>query len=338
MDLKRAKAIGKLALLFGTPLAVIFGLFSCGVYCGHQQRNTITSFEHDVLGLDVEVVAADTKAGEQKPADKPSTTSSTTPTPKPEPKPEATPEPEPKPTPEPVPAPTPTPSTDTTPPTVEPQPTVTPPSVPESKADPLEGELARLHHTPTKVRVEVLVHDDLVAQQPAWIDYVQRTVARASQIWQTQFGIELELVGVRRWADVDEDASAVELLEGIEAEPREGVDIVLGFSQRAFDDRVASQAPLADANAYNGTSAVVYATPGHHDAHLRTLLYEVARLFSARAIEAPTDPAYMSGSWMSYAPSKESDAFWIDAVNRARVLEHKMKPFAPATDEEEHEE
>ena len=97
MDLKRAKAIGKLALLFGTPLAVIFGLFSCGVYCGHQQRHSITSFEHDVLGLDVEVVAADIKPGEQKPADKPSTTSSTTPTPKPE----TTPEPQPPPTPAP---------------------------------------------------------------------------------------------------------------------------------------------------------------------------------------------------------------------------------------------
>lgn len=346
MDLKRAKAIGKLAVLFGTPLAVIFGLFSCGVYCGHQKRHAITSFEHDVLGLDVEVVPAEDKPADKGKPDadkegkpdadakeaKPTPTGDTSPKGTTETKaPEPTPSPTPQPQPAPTPAPQPTPQPDASD-------AATPPSVPEIRVDPLEGELARLHATPMKVRVEVLVHDDLVEHTPAWIDYVQRTVARASQVWQVQFGIELELVGVRRWSTAEDTFSPDQLLEDLEALRGPGADIVLGFSQRAFDDRVASQAaPIPEA--FNGTAAVVYATPGHRDAHLRTLLYEVARLFGASAIDDPKDAAYTSGSWMSYAPVAEAQTPWIDATNRARVLERKQKPFAPATaDDEEDDE
>jgi hypothetical protein len=218
--------------------------------------------------------------------------------------------------------------------------------VPATRADPLEGELARLHATPVKVRIAVVVHDDLVEHQPAWIDYVQRTVARASQIWQAQFGIELELVGVSRWSGVGEDATAGDLLGDVESRidhrvgptgPEEA-DILVGFTHRSFDSRLASQhaPPLPDgAEAWNGTAAVVYATPSHHDAHLRTLLFELGRLYGARPIEGPSDAAYLSGSWMSYAPTAETRPPSIDATNRARVLERKQKPFAPAASAEE---
>ena len=61
-------------------------------------------------------------------------------------------------------------------------------------------------------------------------------------------------------------------------------------------------------------------------------------MFGAKAIESPGDAAYMSGSWMSYAPVQESQSPWIDPTNRARVLERKQKQFAPAAADEEDEE
>ncbi|MCA9705717.1 MAG: hypothetical protein KDK70_07710 [Myxococcales bacterium] len=71
MNRKRIFAIGKLVVLFGTPLALIFSLFSCGVYCGVNNRAGIARFERDWLGLDVEVpdAAAEGKAAEGKAAE-----------------------------------------------------------------------------------------------------------------------------------------------------------------------------------------------------------------------------------------------------------------------------
>ncbi len=55
MNWKRVKAVGKLVLLFGTPLLVVLGLFGYGVYVGDLYRHGITSFEKEWLGLDVEI-------------------------------------------------------------------------------------------------------------------------------------------------------------------------------------------------------------------------------------------------------------------------------------------
>jgi hypothetical protein len=61
MALARLKNLAKLTLLIGAPVAVLVGLFSCGVYCGHENRVAVLKFERDWLGFDVTV------PGEPKP-------------------------------------------------------------------------------------------------------------------------------------------------------------------------------------------------------------------------------------------------------------------------------
>jgi hypothetical protein len=362
MNLKRAKAIGKLLILFGTPAAIILGLFSCGVYCGAQNRHGITSFEKEWLGLDVEVAPPYDKGDDDKDKDKDkdkgdeakskddgnedkdeakdddgdetkhdgdeakddgdeakddgdeakddgdeakddgNEDAGTSPTPV---------------------------DTGTTPtPTPTPVPTIVPP--PEPKTDPLEGPLAQRLATPVTVRVKVLVDQELMDQQPAWIDYVQRAVSQASNIYEKQFGIELELAGVMQWSVATAGMSADELLDDVRSRPREGADILLGFTARPLDDTSAGIADTpAENSPFNGAYGVVYAMPGHRNAHVRTLLHEVAHLFGAGDITDPANADWVAGSWMSYAPVPETQAPWIDAANRARVLERKDKPFSP---------
>jgi hypothetical protein len=331
MNRKRIFAISKLVVLFGTPVALILGLFSCGVYCGVENRHPITSFERDWLGMDVEVPPAPTE----------------TPTPAaPSADPNAPTDPS---TPPPTPAPTPSggapaAAAPATPPPTSPAPTATPPapspttpaapSTPPTRTDPLAGDLAGRLALPVTVRVKVLVDDELIAARPDWIDYVQRTVAAASQVYEDQFGITLRLASVGRWPVMTEGLGADQLLDDVRAHPREGNDILVGFTERPLpttgDDRVTGKAetPTAE-SAFNGAYGVVYATSGHRHAHLRTMLHEVGHIFGATDITDPADPAYQAASWMSYSPARETDAPWIDADNRRRVLERKDKPFAP---------
>lgn len=330
MNKRRVLAIAKLVILFGTPVAFVVGLFSCGVYCGVQRREGITTFERDWLGLDVEVPASKAEApkaeappdGEAAPEGKaaPDANAGRDPEPAPDPKP-----PEPDPTPD-------------TPVEREPEPTSPPetgiaPLVaapPATRADPLEGELASRLAMPVRVSVKVLVDDEMMAAHPDWIDYVQRTVASASQVYEEQFGIGLQLTSVGRWSVATAGLDAEQLLADVRGRPREGNDVLLGFTNRPFDDRTAGKAdtPAPD-SAFNGAYGVIYATPGHHHAHLRTLLHELGHVFGALDVTDPGDPAFVAKSFMSYAFARESDAPWIDAENRKRILERKDLPFIP---------
>ncbi len=340
MNWKRIKAVGKLGLLFGTPLLVVLGLFGTGVYVGDLYREPITSFEKEWLGLDVDVAPGHDAPGEDENEDTPEDE----PAPKgdendaseakdaseskaesAEPAGEVAPKPEPKPEP---PAPDPSP-TELTPPPAEPPPEV---AVPPMTVDPVEGPLATQLATPVAVGVKVLVDDALVQRRPDWIDYVQRTVSRASSVYQKQFGVQLELVSVGRWGVPTEGLSSLELLEDVQARPREAASLVVGFTERPLDDRTSGKAFTPEADApFNASAAVVYANASHRDAHLRSLLHELGHLFGALDIADARHPDYQSGSWMSYAPVPESQAPWIDAANRARILERKQKPFAPAS-------
>ena len=330
MNKRRVLAIAKLVILFGTPVAFVVGLFSCGVYCGVQHREGITTFERDWLGLDVEVPKAegdakpdpDGKAADGKADERPQKDA------------------EPKPDPEPPKAPTPTPKTAEPDPTdaapapverePEPTPELEPPPVapPQTRADPLEGELATKLSMPVRVSVKVLVDDEVIASRPDWIDYVQRVVASASQVYEKQFGITLELTSVGRWSVTTAGLDSEQLLGDVRARPREGNDVLLGFTNRPFDDRTAGKADTpAQDSAFNGAYGVIYAMPGHHQAHLRTLLHELGHVFGALDITDPSDAAFVAKSFMSYASARESDAPWIDAENRKRILERKDLPF-----------
>jgi hypothetical protein len=323
MNRKRIFAIGKLVLLFGTPVAVIFGLFSCGVYCGAENQASIMRFERDYLGLGVEVPGEPAPLDAKAPPDAKAPGDAKAPDAK---APDAkAPADSKQPPPEPVPA------------LVVPPTPVVPPSnaggvpaplpPPATRVDPLEEPLATRLRSSRVVRVKVLVDPSLVEAHPDWIDYVQRTVSRASQIYQEQLGISLELSGVGRWSVATEGMGTASLLVDLQDHSREGADVLLGLTSRPFDgDPAGADAP---ATAFNGTHAVVYATPGHREGHLRTLLHEVSLLFGATDVAEPTDAAWVAGSWMSYAVVPEAQAAWLDPANRQRILERKDLPFTP---------
>jgi hypothetical protein len=317
MNVKRLKAISKLGLLFGIPLSLVLGLFGSGVYCGAQNRHAILSFERDWLKLDVEVP----DPPEPSPAEQPDG----------EPSGEKQPDAEPVEVPPAKPATT-EPRSDSPPEPVrtpdDPAVVREPPaSVPETRTDPLQGELADRFTVPITVQVKVLVAPELIDRQPAWIDYVQRTVSQANRVYQKQFGIELELVGVGRWPIATEGMSVAALRSDLESRSREGADILLGFT----DEPLPGDPHAVEVSAFNLAHGVVGATSGarEHDAHLRSTLREVSRMFGARDIADADDPDWQAGSWMSDAPVSDAQAPWIDGANRRRILERKDKPFTP---------
>jgi hypothetical protein len=332
MTAKRIKAIGKLLFLFGTPLAIVVGLFSLGVYYGAEHRHTIASFERDWLGLDVEVPdppeetaqgedvapdeapAPDTGKGDDvRTADPPS---------EPRPQDEGSAE-----TPEPVP------DDPESPDAVDVEPTL--PPEPQAEVPVLGGDLAQRLALPVTVQVKVLVDPELIEQQPAWIDHVQRTLSRASQVYQEQFGISLELAAVGKWPVATAGMDVDELLQDISNRPREGADILLGLTNRPQEGSTTGrgETPAAD-DPFNGAYGVVYAVPQQDNPHLRTLLHEVSHMFGALDVTEPSDAAWQAASWMSYAPVRPTQTPWIDAENRRRVLDRKDKPFRPEPEDD----
>ena len=184
---------------------------------------------------------------------------------------------------------------------------------------------------PVTIKVGVLVDPQFIASHPEWIDAVQRTVSQGSEIFQEQFGVRLELWSVGRWSVPEQGMSASGLLTDLQGHPREGADVLLGFTARPFDGTETDKpVPPAGDAPFNEAYAVVYGTSGHRLSHLRTLLHELSRLMGAQDVTDPEDPAWISGSWMSYAPVPETQDQWIDVDNRKRVLSRKDSPFAPA--------
>lgn len=55
MNFRRIRAVSRLVLLFGTPVAIVVGLFSCGVHYGSSNQARIARFERDWLGIEVTV-------------------------------------------------------------------------------------------------------------------------------------------------------------------------------------------------------------------------------------------------------------------------------------------
>ena len=202
---------------------------------------------------------------------------------------------------------------------------------PTSPAAAVNGDLAALLNVPVTVQIKVLVDPEVVSAQADWIDYVQRTVSSASQIYREQFGIQLELHGVGRWAIATAGMDVAALLADLSQRPREGADVLIGLTSRPLDGMISGRAetPLAD-SPFNGANAVIYAMPGNPpQPHLRTLLHEVAHLFGALDITDAKHPDWQAGSWMSYAPVRPGQAPWIDQANRQRVLQRKSRPFSP---------
>lgn len=349
MNTKRIKAIAKLGLLFGTPLALLFALFAWGVHFGALHRDGITQFERDWLGLDVEVAPpfgeSDGKDGKDGPKkdeaqtqgdgsegaeeggapdrDQPDERPDRSDSDRSDEARDSRDDAERDPGDDPGDAPPQPPAGESDSSDVEPSVT----EAPAPRVDPLAGELAQRLQLPVTIEIKVLVDPALADARPEWIDYVQRSVAEASRIYQKQFGIELEVVGVGQWPTAVAGLGAQELLQDLQARPREAGQILVGLTAHELDD-VATDVP-GSGDPFNGAYAVVGPIEGHGQPHLRGLLREISRLLGARAVTDPGHPDYQAGSWMRNAPVAESQAPWIDAANRQRILERKDRPFRP---------
>ncbi len=336
----------KLGLLIGGPLAVIFSLFSCGVYMGARNSERVVSFERQVLGMEgpESDEAGDTdgekKDGEKKDEDgekkdgdgekkdgdgeKKDGDPAPTPTPTPEP---ATPTPTPAPTTPTPTSPTPTPSPTTPTPTPAPVATST---LPVAEAAPLEdAALRKALATPRVVKVKVYVDADLAAVRSDWPVYVQSLVSATSRTYQTLFGIELRLQGVAIWdvsaAGLEHDAMVEDLL----GRPRDGSELVVALTARARPEGL----ELAEAgDGENDGATVVFAAPGRAEPHYRSMLRAVGVALGAQEVTDPGDPAFLD-SFMSDGPAADGAKPTIDAANRKRILERKTLPFTPVTAE-----
>lgn len=319
----------KLGLLLGGPLAVVFSLFSCGVYMGARNSERVVSFERQVLGMEAPAGEdgddedgakkdgakkdGDKKDGDEEDGDGKKDGEKAEPTPAPA---------------EPTPEPTPTPATPTPAPTAPtPAPATPVASLPVADAAPLEdGALRKALATPRVVKVKVYVDADLAAVRSDWPVYVQSLVTAASRTYQTLFGIELRLQGVAIWevatAGLDHDA----MLEDLLARPRDGGELVLALTARARPDGL--ELPEAG-DGENDGAAVVFAAPGRAEPHYRTMLRAVGIALGATEITDSGDPAFMS-SFMSDGPAADGARPTIDAANRKRILERKTLPFTPA--------
>jgi hypothetical protein len=306
-------------------VAILMTIFGTGVYCGVSAQHGVTSFEKNVLGMDVEVAPedgedakkdagddenkADDDAGEKKPDETPVTKK------KPQPAPDETPDKTPTPTPTPDVAPT---------PTVSPMPSKSDflVALPEPIDDTeLSTRLARLR----SLQVKVFVDPDLVAERPDWLNYATQLVSAASGSYKNLFGIELELVGVVKWEAATAALGRGQMLEDLRGRPAEGADLVIGLTAQSVGaDRVAAK--VADGE-QNGAFAVVYADARGGAPHLRPLLRELGHVFGAADVTDVQSDAYQRGSWMSQAPVPEGSTPWVDPDSRRRILERKDLPL-----------
>ena len=175
------------------------------------------------------------------------------------------------------------------------------------------------------MRVTVLVDPELVDRRPDWIAYAQRHVAWASQILEAQIGVHLELRGVLVWPDPPRTGLTA-LTLAIKQRPRDGADLVLGFSERSF-----AGAPVLDSGTaaadQNLGHALVQASPGSRAPHLRGLLHAVGQALGAYPIRDAASPAWRAGSFMGDVLAADTQAITLDEASRQRLLERKSLPF-----------
>ncbi len=327
----RFKALARLVLLLGLPVAFVVGLFGAGVYVGVDNRPAILAFEREWLGMEVEVPppVAGPWFGERLAAARVAATKPTAPEPKP-PTPETTPKP---PTPETTPEPKPS-TPETTP---EPKPPEPKPPTPEGPSlataparpampltlalpEPLDGELQGLFRAPREVAVKVYVDPALALSVADPIAYAQRTIEWASQVLDSQVRVELRVDAVALWRGRPTGQGAA--LEDLCRRPDEGAEVRIGLVAESFaDPEVVSE---------DASCVIVGKSPRSRQApHLRTLLFALGRRFGAAPITDNGSEAFRRGSWMADVLADDSQPLWLDPASRAAVLRGKAGGAGP---------
>lgn len=181
-----------------------------------------------------------------------------------------------------------------------------------------------------RLNVRVLVDPALVTLRPDWIDYVQRVVSVASANLRALAGVELSLHGVGRIDDVVPSGEAG--LAFVKEVSLEGADLLLVFTAPAKAEGAPSAIPghaaghslvVAPSKRRLGARAVIAGSPGMDMPHTWSVLHEVAHLMGAEDITDVRDPAWSSGSVMSFAPLDLAVAPSIDPENLRRILTRK---------------
>lgn len=179
---------------------------------------------------------------------------------------------------------------------------------------------------PIVKRIKVLVDDEYASIHSDWITLTARAISIASQIYSTEFGIELKLVGVMRWYDTLSYMSDEQLLESLKKHEREGADMVLGFVNRDLESSTYALGVPRDGSPYNGAYSVLGISDPQEQTFYRGVLRSIGHLFGAREVIDKQSEAYRLGSWMSDAPQSVDRSVWIDWENRKRILQHKSLP------------
>jgi hypothetical protein len=196
--------------------------------------------------------------------------------------------------------------------------------------------------TARTLKVRVLVDASLVNMRPDWIDYVQRVVSVTSANLRALVGVELSLYGVGRVEGVVE-AGAEGLVSANEA-ALDGAQLLLVLTAQGIDSaeggaipgHAAGAALVVDPSERRlGTRAVVVASPKESLPHTRSMLHEVAHLLGAEDITDVRDPAWSSGTIMSFAPQAPGGAPSIDPQNLRRMLTRKSWPTSSGAEEVE---
>lgn len=323
---RKLLAAGKLILLLGTPVAVLGGIFSAGVFVGVQNSGSIVGLESR-LGIDppegyVDPAEAEGEEGEAKPdaegdaegdakpdakaetkpEAKPDAKAETKPETKAEPKPEAKPEPNTEPTPETKP---------------EAQVDDQRPPLPVVTTAPFDASMGK----PRTVRVKVLVDPAIRLTQEDWLAYVTWLMDGASRSYESIAGMKLELYGVGLWSEA-EGGELSALAEDLRARNREGAELVIGLVARDRPEDLQLE----------GAEGLVFADLSDPHRYYTGLLRAVGVAFGAVVLTDASSPAWTRGSFMALgADAPDSGAPWLDADNRSTIVANKARTFeAPA--------
>jgi len=195
-----------------------------------------------------------------------------------------------------------------------------------------DTNLANLRAVPVTKQIKLLVADDYATSQSDWIAQTTRAVSTASRIYNTEFGIELRVVGVVRWLDALPDMTNEELLTNLKKHPKEGADMLLGIVDKQLGADSYSLGAPGRNSPYNGAYGLVGRTATSEPAFLRGVLRSVGHLLGAEGVTDTQSEAYRLGSWMSDAREPADRQPWIDMPNRKRILLRKSLPQWNPTD------
>lgn len=180
---------------------------------------------------------------------------------------------------------------------------------------------------PVTVRVKVFVDELYARAHPDWLTRAQRTLALASSALRLSARIELELIGVVRFAEPLDGLSLPSLLSTLKHRARDGADVALAF----VDHEVSADACTGGdvTSAHNGNLGVV--GPDLMQGYLSGTLRCLGLLMGAQLIDDEDSQAYRLGSFMR--PDQNISGQhppWLDPENRARIMQRKGLPFGPS--------